>query len=158
MIDKAVCIKRIDMIGCSIYDFLPTGIAASRRQYVEDMGFAFQNLVYLILREKLQWSGARIRFWRTTAKTEIDFVIDTGSSLIPVEVRYRHLNKASPPRALEGFTAKYCPARCLVINRSFRDTARLNGIEVRFMTVWDLLTEPIHQLNLQLFGLVIKDL
>src|SRR3972149_4821157 len=41
----------------------------------DDLGFAFQNLVYLILREKLRWSGAQVHFWRTKSKTEIDFVI-----------------------------------------------------------------------------------
>ncbi len=94
-----------------------------------DMGFAFQNLVYLVLREQLRWSGARIHFWRTTAKTEIDFVIDTGSSLIPVEVKYQDLERPSPPRAMHGFTAKYSPARCLVINKSLKASARIQGTE-----------------------------
>ncbi len=29
--------------------------------------------------------------------------------------------------------------RCLVVNRSLRDTVRLRDSEVRFMTIWDLL-------------------
>lgn len=53
-------------------------------QRPDDLGFAFQNLVYLVLREKLRWSGAQIHFWRTKAKTEIDFVVETGRSVIPV--------------------------------------------------------------------------
>ncbi len=112
-------------------------------QRPDDLSFAFQNLVYLVLREKLGWSGARIHFWRTTAKTEIDFVIESGRRLIPVEVKYRELAKPTVPRAFEGFSSKYKPERCLVINRSLQATANLQETEVRFMTVWDLLLEDL---------------
>ena len=108
-------------------------------QRPEDLGFAFQNLVYLILREKLRWSGARVHFWRTKSKTEIDFVVDAGRSVIPVEVKYKELAKPAPPRALDGFIEKYRPARCLVVNRSLRATVRPRDTEVRFLTIWDLL-------------------
>jgi len=110
-------------------------------QRPEDLGFAFQNLVYLVLREKLRWSGAQIHFWRTTAKTEIDFVVDTGRTTIPIEVKYRELTKPSPPRALDGFAAKYRPVRCLVINRNLQATVRMGDTDVRFMTIWDLLLD-----------------
>jgi uncharacterized protein len=110
-------------------------------QRPDDLGFAFQNLVYLVLREKLRWSGAQIHFWRTKAKTEIDFVVDTGRSTIPIEVKYRELTKPSPPRALDGFAAKYRPARCLVVNRSLRATVRMGDTEVRFTTIWELLLD-----------------
>ncbi len=108
-----------------------------------DWGFAFQNLVYLILREKLRWSGAQIHFWRTTTKTEIDFVIDTGSTVIPIEVKYQDLQKPSPPKALYGFAGKYAPARCLVVNKSLRATASLRGTKVCFLTIWDLMFEDL---------------
>lgn len=108
-------------------------------QRPDDLGFAFQNLVYQILHEKVRWSGAQIHFWRTKSKTEIDFVIDTGRSVIPVEVKFKDMIKPSPPRAMDGFIEKYRPPYCLVINRSLRSTTRLGDTEVRFMTIWDLL-------------------
>lgn len=107
-------------------------------QRPDDLGFAFQNLVYLILREKVRWSGARIHFWRTKSKTEIDFVIDTGRSVIPVEVKYKDLAKPSPPRAMDGFVEKYRPPYCLIITKGLQSTVRLRDTEVRFMTIWDL--------------------
>ena len=110
-------------------------------QRPDDLGFAFQNLVYLILREKLRWSGAQIHFWRTKSKTEIDFVIDTGRSVIPVEVKYKDLEKPSPPRAMDGFIEKYRPPYCLIINKGLQSTVRLHDTEVRFMTIWDLVLE-----------------
>lgn len=110
-------------------------------QRADDLGFAFQNLVYLVLREKLRWTGADIHFWRTTAKTEIDFVIDAGKSLIAIEVKYRNLNRPAVPRAFEGFIEKYGPEQCLVINRTLRETIVYKGTTVRFMTIWDLVMD-----------------
>lgn len=107
-------------------------------QRADDLGFAFQNLVYLIIREKVRWSGAQIHFWRTKSKTEIDFVIDTGRSVIPVEVKYKDLVKPSLPRTMDGFVEKYHPPTCLIINKSLQSTVRLRDTEVRFMTIWDL--------------------
>jgi len=110
-------------------------------QRPDDLGFAFQNLVYLILREKLRWSGAQLHFWRTKSKTEIDFVIDTGRNVIPVEVKYKDLAKPSPPRAMEGFIEKYRPPYCLVVNKSLQAVVRLRDTEVRFVTIWDLVLD-----------------
>jgi hypothetical protein len=109
-------------------------------QRADDFGFVFQNLVYLILREQVRRSGAQIHFWRTKSKTEIDFVIDTGRSVIPVEVKYKDLVKPLLPRAMDGFVEKYRPPYCLIINKSLQSTVRLRDTEVRFMTIWDLVT------------------
>jgi predicted AAA+ superfamily ATPase len=110
-------------------------------QRPDDLGFTFQNLVYLILREKVRWSGAQLHFWRTTSKTEIDFVVEVGRRVVPVEVKYKEVTRPTPPRALDGFAEKYRPERCLVVNRSLRATTRVRESEVRFLTLWDLLLE-----------------
>ncbi|ADH86503.1 ATP-binding protein [Desulfurivibrio alkaliphilus] len=113
------------------------------QQRLDDLGFSFQNLVYLVLREKLRLSGAQIHFWRTTAKTEVDFVVQAGRNLIAIEVKFQDLTRPAPPRPLDGFVAKYAPVRCLVINKSLRATATLRDTEVRFMTIWDLMLEEL---------------
>ena len=110
-------------------------------QRPDDFGFVFQNLVYLILREKLRWSNSDIHFWRTRGKAEIDFVVDTGREVIPVEVKFKDLLTPSPPRAFEGFLEKYRPPYCLVVNKNLRTTVKIRETEVRFITIWDLLME-----------------
>lgn len=112
-------------------------------QRPDDFGFSFQNLVYLVLREKLRATGAKLHFWRTTSKTEIDFVIEMGRRLIPVEVKFKELARPAIPRALDGFVAKYAPERCLVINRSLRAESRIQDTKVQFMTIWDLLLDDL---------------
>jgi predicted AAA+ superfamily ATPase len=108
-------------------------------QRPDDLGFAFQNLVYLLLRERLRWTGAEIHFWRTTAKTEIDFVVVSGGNVVPIEVKYRRMARPAVPRSFEGFIEKYHPPYCQVLNRNLRATVRVRDTEVRFTTVGDLL-------------------
>jgi len=108
-------------------------------QRPDDLGFVFQNLVYLILREKIRFTGGRIHFWRTTAKTEIDFIVDTGRAVIPIEVKFQNMDKPSVPRAFDSFITKYSPSHCLVVNKKLQATIRRHGTEVRFVTIWDLL-------------------
>ena len=108
-------------------------------QRPDDLGFAFQNLVYLLLRERLRWTGAEIHFWRTTAKTEIDFVVVSGGNVVPIEVKYQRMARPAVPRSFEGFIEKYHPPYCQVLNRSLRATVRVRDTEVRFTTVGDLL-------------------
>ena len=112
-------------------------------QRTDDLGFTFQNLVFLILREKLRYSGAQLHFWRTTSQTEIDFVIEAGRRLIPVEVKYKEMTRPALPRAFDGFVEKYKPDCCLVINRNLRTTCRVRESEVRFITIWDLLQDEL---------------
>ena len=112
-------------------------------QRSDDLGFAFQNLAYLVLREKLRWSGAQIHFWRTRAKAEIDFVVNRGRDIIPIEVKCKTLPKPYLPRVFGGFIEKYHPPYCLVINKSLKETVYIQETEVRFITLWDLLLDVL---------------
>ena len=110
---------------------------------LDDIGFAFQNLVFLVLAEKLRWAGAKIHYWRTKSGAEIDFIVDTGRKVIPVEVKYKEMTRPMFPRSLDSFIDKYAPERCLVVNKNLSASVKLKGCEVRFLTVWDLLFEEI---------------
>jgi len=109
----------------------------------DDVGFVFQNLVFLILREKLRWSNAEIHYWRSKSGSEIDFVLDLGRKVIPVEVKYRDFSQPVIPRSFASFIEKYAPERCLIINKNLKTTADLKGTEVLFLTIWDLLEQEI---------------
>ena len=109
----------------------------------EDMGFLFQNLVFLLLREKLQWTNAEIHYWRSKSGAEIDFVVDLGRRLIPVEVKFKDLSQPDLPRSYRGFIEKYAPERCLVINKNLKTTIKRKTSEVSFLTIWDLIQEEV---------------
>lgn len=109
----------------------------------EDLGFAFQNLVFLILREKLRWSNGKIHYWRSKSGAEIDFVIDLGRRVIPVEVKYRDFSRPAAPRSFSHFILNYKPERCLVINRNLKAELEVENSKVQFLTIWDLIETDI---------------
>jgi predicted AAA+ superfamily ATPase len=109
----------------------------------DDLGFVFQNLVFLILIEKLRWSNAEIHYWRSKSRSEIDLVIDLGRKVLPIEVKYKEFSQPIIPRSFHGFIEKYKPERCMVINKNLKTTVNLKGSEVSFLTVWDLIQEDI---------------
>ncbi len=113
----------------------------------DDLGFVFQNLVFLVLREKVRTANGKIHFWRTKSGAEIDFVIDLGRKVIPVEVKYSELAKPLIPRSFHGFIDKYSPERCFVVNKKLRTSVNIKGSEVYFLTIWDLLMDELESLN-----------
>lgn len=106
---------------------------------IKEMGFIFQNFIFNILKEKTAMSSSRVCFWRTKEKAEIDFVIDSGRYLMPVEVKYKILAKPEITRALRSFTEKYKPEKALVVNLSLDATATLNQTEIYFIPFYRIL-------------------
>jgi len=109
----------------------------------DDLGFVFQNLVFLVLIEKIRWSNAGIRYWRSKSGSEIDFVIDLGKKSLPIEVKYKEFSQPIIPRSFHGFIEKYQPERCMVLNKNLKTTINFKGSEVLFLTIWDLIQEDI---------------
>ncbi|MBI5051087.1 MAG: DUF4143 domain-containing protein [Nitrospirae bacterium] len=109
----------------------------------DDIGFTFQNLIFLILKEKLRFMNAKLHFWRTKSGAEIDFIINTGRRPIPVEVKYSEFTMPVVPRSFDGFIEKYSPEKCLVINKNLKTVVRVKNCKVLFLNVWDLITEDI---------------
>jgi len=114
-----------------------------RLERQDDLGFVFQNLTFLIIREKLRWSNAEIHYWRSKSGAEIDFIIDFGKKVIPVEVKYRDFSEPVIPRSFIGFIEKYSPERCFVINKNLKTTTKVKKTEVLFLTIWDLIQEEM---------------
>ena len=66
-----------------------TGVALHLSESGEPTGAHFENV---ILQDLLAWRDARIEhteitYWRTAIGEEVDFVIDTGGKLVPIEVK-----------------------------------------------------------------------
>lgn len=87
-----------------------------------EKGFVFENLVFLLLRQKLRFKAAKLNYWRTKDKAEVDFVIEAGKRLIPVEVKYKHLKRDKVPASLRSFIAKYTPEKAYIINLDLNKT------------------------------------
>ena len=85
-----------------------------------ECGFVFENLVFLMLKEQIKYSSTKLNFWRTKDKAEVDFILDSGSDVIPVEVKFQSLKKDKISRSLHSFIRRYEPSKAYIINLDYK--------------------------------------
>jgi predicted AAA+ superfamily ATPase len=110
-----------------------------KAEFSGDIGFLFQNFVFNILKEKLRFTGAEIHFWRTKDKAEVDFVIDFGKEVIPIETKYKRLKEPAIERSLKSFIDRYYPKEAWIINLSLDSEVKLNKTIIKFLPFYKLL-------------------
>ncbi|MEO0155679.1 MAG: ATP-binding protein [candidate division WOR-3 bacterium] len=106
---------------------------------VNDTGFLFQNFVYNLLYEQIKNSSAKICFWRTKDKAEVDFVIDSGRDVYPIEVKYKRMSETEITRALRSFIEKYRPAKAFIVNLSLKKSIKLNKTMVYIIPFYEII-------------------
>jgi len=101
------------------------------------IGFLFQNFIFNVLREKFK--DKKIYFWRTKDGAEVDFVIDLGMELVPVEAKFKNYNSPVIEKSLKNFIKQYTPKKAFVINRNLKKKIKFQNSEIIFLTFFDLL-------------------
>lgn len=101
-------------------------------------GLLFENFIYNALREYLGLSAATIHFWRTQEKAEVDFVIDTGLKVIPVEVKYTVIKSDKVTRSFQSFLAKYKPKDAYIIHLGEYQQRVIDETKVHFLPFYNL--------------------
>ncbi|HQT93353.1 MAG: ATPase [Acidobacteria bacterium 37-71-11] len=86
-----------------------TGLALHIGQNVEPEGAHLENLA---LHDLLVWRDARLEqselsYWRTTIGEEVDFVIEAGGRLLPIEVKATSVPRLRDAANLRTFRAEY---------------------------------------------------
>lgn len=86
-----------------------TGLALHLGKAGDPVGVHFENLV---LQDLLVWRDARVEhtevfYWRTASGEEVDFVIEAGGHLLPIEVKAGSRPRFSDAAALRSFRAEY---------------------------------------------------
>jgi len=104
-----------------------------------ECGFLFQNLVFLILSSIRHPGLTTLHFWRTKDKAEVDFIVEKGEALIPVEVKFKALTDVEMPRSLLSFCERYQPAEAHVVNLALKKTTKVGKTRVHFIPYWELL-------------------
>ena len=92
--------------------FIDTGIrnAISDDFKIEPDGNVFENYV---LTELIKM-GFFPKHWRSKAKAEVDFIIEKGSEIIPIEVKIQ-AKKGRIERSLRNFIETYKPKRAFIV-------------------------------------------
>ena len=116
----------------------PLGLFGNLESPLEG-GFIFENLIFLLLKQKLRFQPAKLNYWRTKDKAEVDFVIEAGKRLIPVEVKYKRLKQSKVPVSLRSFIKKYHPEQAFIVNLSLHERLNINGTSLSFLPYHELL-------------------
>ena len=99
-----------------------------------DKGALAENFVFNRLKSVVGDKGI-IHFWRTTAKAEVDFVVEMPDRLIPVEVKFEPFKKEKIPRGLFSFIKTYSPAIAIVVTKSFSGERIVDKTKVKFIPI-----------------------
>jgi len=100
----------------------------------EPEGSVFENYV---LTELLK-AGFSVRYWRTKAGAEVDFVLEKNSEVIPIEVKSK-ITKIG--RSMKSFIKTYKPEKAfLVFYRGKERKERHGETKVYFMDLFELLS------------------
>jgi predicted AAA+ superfamily ATPase len=106
-------------------------------------GFIFENLVFLLLKEQIKLRATKLNFWRTKDKAEVDFVLESGRNVVPIEVKYKSLKKEEIPRSLRSFIEKYSPDEAYIVNLDYSNTLKINETTLFFLPYYELLYKKI---------------
>lgn len=107
-----------------------------------DFGFVFQNFIFTILKEIVP-KNYEIKYWRTTDKAEVDFVIDKTNEIIPVEIKYKKLKNNNISRSFRSFIDKYKPKKAYIVNLELDTSIKLKNTMVYFIPYTKLFFEKI---------------
>ncbi len=136
--------KEKEIVKAPVYYFLDLGLRNFLRGIYDDpadRGLRFQTLVFRLLGHRFRHSVARLHFWRTKAKAEVDFVVNRGYDLLPVEVKSAPLKQPTVSRSYRSFLHQYRPAEGWIVNAALRTEVRIEATTVRFLPWYDLLGE-----------------
>jgi len=123
------------------YDFGMRNYALGRfgASLNSESGFLFQNFVYHIIREKIKNTPIQVRYWRTTDKAEVDFVIDRLKDTIPVEVKYKKLSKPEMTRSYRSFLSKYHSKFGYIVHLGNKSEEKIENARVFFLPYYQFL-------------------
>lgn len=108
-----------------------------------DSGQLFENAVFNELLFFISNRAAKLRFWRTKQKTEVDFVLEKEGEIIPIEAKLG-IREPKLSAGLKNFIDKHHPKRAFVVNLSLSQTSVSRGkTKVNFVYPYELLWKGI---------------
>jgi predicted AAA+ superfamily ATPase len=100
-----------------------------------DRGALIENFAFIHL-----YRGLRVlddlHFWRTKNGAEVDFIVQTGETLLPIEVKYQALKRMSVPTGMQSFLSIYPSAQAAVITRDAYGQKHHHNTKVIFLPAW----------------------
>ncbi|MFB6226071.1 MAG: ATP-binding protein [Candidatus Paceibacteria bacterium] len=104
--------------------------------YRRDIGALVENFVLARLKDKFDVGLKNIKYWRTKAGAEVDFVVKTEGEQIPFEVKYR--NDPTPGKSFYSFLREYSPSKGYVLTKNKSKVIEEEGAKIYFIPVYYL--------------------
>ena len=95
-------------------------------------GGLLENVIGLELKKNLP-QGTYLHFWRTQKGAEVDFILQTGAELVPIEVKVSSLKKPEISRGLSNFIKAFKPKRAVFVNQNYLNITKIADTEVIFV-------------------------
>lgn len=96
-----------------------------------DRGQLVENSVFSALkRRKL----GKINFWRTKSKAEVDFILQKGREIIPIEVKYS--SSPSIGKSFYSFIEKFSPEKGYILTQGFSGIRKIKNCQVNFIPAY----------------------
>ncbi|MDO8609494.1 MAG: ATP-binding protein [bacterium] len=99
-----------------------------------NIGHLFENFIFNILRDKIKDNSAQLHYWRTKDKAEVDFVLDTGLNVIPIEVKSSNIKDIKITRSYQNFISMYHPSKGYVFHQGDKHAViKNNDTSIHFL-------------------------
>lgn len=133
--------KRLELVKNPKPYFLDTGLRNNLTSNFSELGSRVdkgelkENFVYSQLLRRLE-RPELLKYWRTKSQAEVDFVIEQGSDLIPVEVKSGGMKEPKLSRSYYSFIEKYEPETGLVITDRFWSRRDVGQCRVHYLPAY----------------------
>ncbi|MFT4250789.1 MAG: ATP-binding protein [Candidatus Woesearchaeota archaeon] len=118
--------------------FYDTGLRNSiAGEFVSELtGDLFENYVFC----ELIKNNFSVKYWRSKTKQEVDFVLETSSGLVGIEVKLQFKKKHLS--SLRSFIRMHNPSRCFVVTyKGSSDSFIVDGCEVLVCNIQELFSQ-----------------
>jgi uncharacterized protein len=124
--------KRTELVKSKMVYFYDLGL---RNSIINDYSLNRSDLGAIkenfILSELLK-NNINVKYWRTQGGAEVDFIIENGKEIIPIEVKST-IKNTNLTRSLISFIEKYSPKKAYVISDEFEGERKINKTKVTFV-------------------------
>jgi uncharacterized protein len=94
-----------------------------------DAGALMENQAFTGLRKKR--SGQNIKYWRTKSKAEVDFIVEKGRNILPIEVKYS--SQITIGKSLHSFIEKFNPGKAVILTKDLLHEEETKNCRVKFI-------------------------
>ena len=111
-------------LGLRNYSLADWRAAGSRN----DLGALAENYGFMLLKNIF---SRGLKYWRSKAKAEVDFVVEKEQAVYPVEIKY--ISKRLIGKSLYSFIEKFNPPTALILTKDYLGEEKINKTTVKFI-------------------------